>query len=161
MYGLNSLQFSHSSNITLRDLSLRAIPGMGLYTQEVTNIRLDNVRVDKLPGETETLAISLPLFYGFAELAEVVFCEGAASRRYLFCSHCSALLGRPMSVNADATHFDRCRGLVVMNNCWFEGQGDDGSNVHGHYQVQKLRSLKYDSCLCSARTLKLWSINAQ
>ncbi|MGI8636658.1 MAG: alpha-1,3-galactosidase-related protein [Segetibacter sp.] len=41
--------------------------------------------------------------------------------------------GRMLSTNADATHFVGCRGKVVMQNCKFENQLDDGTNIHGTY----------------------------
>lgn len=40
---------------------------------------------------------------------------------------------RPMSANCDATHLINCIGDVVYDNCYFEGMGDDASNVHGFY----------------------------
>ena len=44
--------------------------------------------------------------------------------------------GRWMSCTADATNFGSCRGTIVMENCLFEGMGDDATNVNaGHYQV--------------------------
>lgn len=44
--------------------------------------------------------------------------------------------GRWMSSTADATNFRGCRGTVVMENCLFEGQGDDATNVRsGEYLV--------------------------
>ena len=42
--------------------------------------------------------------------------------------------GRWMSCTADATHFAGCRGTLTMENCLFEGMGDDATNVRsGHY----------------------------
>ncbi len=42
--------------------------------------------------------------------------------------------GRWMSCTADATHFAGCRGMLAMENCFFEGMGDDATNVRsGHY----------------------------
>ena len=42
--------------------------------------------------------------------------------------------GRWMSCTADATNFSGCRGTVIMENCLFEGQGDDATNVRsGEY----------------------------
>ena len=38
--------------------------------------------------------------------------------------------GRPMSSIADASHFDSCGGEVLLERNHFEGQGDDGINVH-------------------------------
>jgi polygalacturonase len=42
--------------------------------------------------------------------------------------------GRWMACTADATNFSGCRGTVVLENCLFEGQGDDATNVRsGEY----------------------------
>ncbi len=44
--------------------------------------------------------------------------------------------GRWMSCTADATNFSGCRGTLVMENCLFEGMGDDATNVKsGSYMV--------------------------
>jgi polygalacturonase len=41
---------------------------------------------------------------------------------------------RWMSCTADATHFAGCRGTITLENCLFEGMGDDATNVRsGHY----------------------------
>lgn len=40
---------------------------------------------------------------------------------------------RILSATADATHFVNCRGQVVMEDCLFEQQKDDATNVHGLY----------------------------
>lgn len=37
------------------------------------------------------------------------------------------------SLTADATHFFSCRGTVTLEDCHFEGQGDDGLNIHGRF----------------------------
>lgn len=42
---------------------------------------------------------------------------------------------RPLSSNADAVHCLFCEGDVYITNSYFEGQGDDGLNVHGNYAV--------------------------
>ena len=41
--------------------------------------------------------------------------------------------GRMLSVNADATHFVNCTGLIHMKDCRFESMMDDVTNVHGIY----------------------------
>ena len=41
--------------------------------------------------------------------------------------------GRPMSSTADASHFDSCGGDITLEDVHFEGQGDDGMNVHGQF----------------------------
>lgn len=40
---------------------------------------------------------------------------------------------RMVSTTADATHFVNCRGPVVLEDCVFENQMDDATNVHGLY----------------------------
>lgn len=42
--------------------------------------------------------------------------------------------GHHMSTNTDATHFTSMKGLLRLENCVFEGQGDDFINVHNYYQ---------------------------
>lgn len=41
--------------------------------------------------------------------------------------------GSCFSINADATHFVHCKGLIHITNSYFEGQLDDALNVHGIY----------------------------
>lgn len=41
--------------------------------------------------------------------------------------------GSFVSTDTDATHFTSCTGLIRMENCQFEGQGDDGTNIHNYY----------------------------
>lgn len=41
--------------------------------------------------------------------------------------------GEHFSTNTDATHFSSCRGRLTLDGCLFEGQGDDGINVHTYY----------------------------
>jgi len=43
--------------------------------------------------------------------------------------------GRWMSTTVDATHFSGCRGTLIMEDCIFEGMGDDATNIHGGYGV--------------------------
>jgi len=41
--------------------------------------------------------------------------------------------GRVVSITADATHFANCAGKIVMEDCLFEDQKDDATNIHGIY----------------------------
>lgn len=41
--------------------------------------------------------------------------------------------GAHHSGNVDATHFTNCSGLLRMEACQFEGQEDDGTNIHCYY----------------------------
>jgi len=42
---------------------------------------------------------------------------------------------RIMSTTADATHFNCCYGSVSIQDCEFEGMGDDAVNIHGMYHL--------------------------
>jgi len=60
--------------------------------------------------------------------------------RDIFIRHLKVMLrpgsGRWMSCTADATNFPGCRGTLVIENCLFEGMGDDATNIKsGHYSV--------------------------
>jgi hypothetical protein len=41
---------------------------------------------------------------------------------------------RPMSLTADACHLFSTTGFIEIADSVFEGQGDDGLNIHGHFQ---------------------------
>lgn len=43
--------------------------------------------------------------------------------------------GRLLSVNADATHFVNCRGVISQKNCKYIQLMDDAANVHGIYHL--------------------------
>ncbi|MGN1346456.1 MAG: right-handed parallel beta-helix repeat-containing protein, partial [Eubacteriales bacterium] len=43
--------------------------------------------------------------------------------------------GHHWSTNTDATHFTSMKGLLRFENCTFEGQGDDFTNIHSYYQA--------------------------
>lgn len=48
--------------------------------------------------------------------------------------------GRLMSATADATHFGGCKGTVSLEDCTFEGMGDDGVNIKsGLYLIVRKR----------------------
>ena len=54
----------------------------------------------------------------------------------------------PMSITADASHFNECRGEVALTRVHFEGQGDDGTNVHGIFH--SIRSMQSNGSLLHA-----------
>ncbi|MBR3639952.1 MAG: right-handed parallel beta-helix repeat-containing protein, partial [Clostridia bacterium] len=54
--------------------------------------------------------------------------------------------GEHFSTTTDATHFASCRGLVRLDGCEFDGQGDDSINVHTYY---------YSVCGVEGRALTL------
>lgn len=41
--------------------------------------------------------------------------------------------GKVVSCTADATHFSNCTGTILIEDCLFENQMDDATNVHGIY----------------------------
>ena len=53
--------------------------------------------------------------------------------------HVVPAAGRMISTTADATHFVHCGGQIRLENCRFENQLDDATNIHGIYaQVTQL-----------------------
>lgn len=64
--------------------------------------------------------------------------------------------GFHFSTNTDATHFSSCEGTISFDHCFFQGQGDDATNVHGYYHditsaegniaVLELRSPTFTHC---------------
>ncbi|MBQ7824543.1 MAG: hypothetical protein IJ338_10320, partial [Bacteroidaceae bacterium] len=61
-------------------------------------------------------------------------------------------LGYSQSTNTDATHFSACEGLIRFEACYFQGQGDDATNVHGYYQSINNVSGKNAQLQIKART---------
>lgn len=52
-------------------------------------------------------------------------------------------LKRMVSLTSDATHFVNCGGTILMEDCLFENQLDDATNVHGIYvRIEKIISSK-------------------
>lgn len=49
-----------------------------------------------------------------------------------------------MSTNTDATHFISCTGKISIQNSYFEGMGDDATNIHGFYLSIKKVIDKYN-----------------
>lgn len=55
-------------------------------------------------------------------------------------------LGHHYSTNTDGTHFTSMKGLLRIENCTFEYQGDDFVNVHNYYH--KIISRESDNICC-------------
>ncbi|PTT00758.1 hypothetical protein DBR11_09035 [Pedobacter sp. HMWF019] len=72
---------------------------------------------------------------------DIFHCGGmgivAQNSRDLFLDHVrvtpSPGSGRIVSITADATHFSNCSGKITIENCLFENQKDDATNIHGIY----------------------------
>lgn len=65
--------------------------------------------------------------------------------------------GNHFSTNTDATHFTSIKGLLRMEYCSFEGQGDDFINVHNYYHT----IIPVDPCVCWMRTDAVDGTHAQ
>jgi len=56
--------------------------------------------------------------------------------------------GRLMSTTADATHFSGCKGTVSLEDCTFEGMGDDGVNIKSGLYLMVRKRLDDHTVLC-------------
>jgi hypothetical protein len=56
--------------------------------------------------------------------------------------------GRMMSTSADATHFGGCKGTIALEDCTFEGMGDDGVNVKSGLYLTVRQRLDDRTVLC-------------
>ena len=55
--------------------------------------------------------------------------------------------GRVTSMQADATHFSNCKGLMRVENCYFEGMVDDAINVHSTcLKIEEVKDLNKLFC---------------
>lgn len=51
--------------------------------------------------------------------------------------------GKVVSCTADATHFSNCTGKIRIEDCLFENQMDDATNIHGIYmRIEKILSTR-------------------
>ena len=62
------------------------------------------------------------------------YCSDILLQRINFVKKREASWIRPMSLTADACHLFSTTGFIEIADSVFEGQGDDGLNVHGHFQ---------------------------
>ena len=93
-------------DVTLRNVTINALPGMGLYGVRTKNITLKHYNV-RPSGN------------------------------------------RIMSANVDATHFYSCTGVIELDSCYFEGMGDNATNVHGYYHtvLEKMDDRTVKTCI--------------
>lgn len=103
----------------------------GILIENAKNVRLTDVTIHSQPGmgivgnRSENVTIT-----GLAVVPSV---------------------GHHMSTNTDATHFTSMKGLLRFENCTFNGQGDDFTNVHGYYQAIIKRE-SVDTCIMQEKT---------
>jgi len=114
-------------------------------------IELSGLRAGSLPAEG-THAVVRPKIYGapvirFAHCRDIdlkllrIFSGSGMGMIFLSCEsvelrevQVAPRPGNPaLSTNADATHFNSCRGKILFEGCRFERMGDDAINVHGTY----------------------------
>lgn len=62
--------------------------------------------------------------------------------------------GRLMSATADATHFGGCKGTVTLEDCLFEGMGDDGANIKSGLYLTVLKRID-DHTVLGQHNLKM------
>lgn len=99
VYGYNVFNFDRCSDVTVSNVTVYSVFGMGLVGTVTTNITLQGFNVQMRPDS-----------------------------------------GRLMSATADATHFMGCKGTVTIQDCLFEGMGDDGVNIKsGLYLIVRQR----------------------
>jgi len=87
----------------------------GVVISDSSDVRLDSVTINHCGGMGVIAQRSADLFLNKVRVAPP---EGGR---------------RVVSVTADATHFVNAKGRIEMTDCHFEGQKDDGTNVHGLY----------------------------
>ncbi len=96
----------------------------GILLQDCEDITVKNVTIHSQPGMGIVAHRSKDLYF-----------EGL---------HVIPSAGEHMSTNTDATHISACRGKVVYDHCFFEGQGDDSLNVQSYYH--KIENPKGSRC---------------
>ena len=91
----------------------------GIVGTESRNLRFENVTVYHSEG--------MSFIFQVCENVQLESCRVVPSGRRL------------ISACADATHFVNCTGDILLKDCVFESQCDDGTNVHGIYtRVEKI-----------------------
>lgn len=85
----------------------------GIFGTDSNNLRLENITLH------HTLSMGV-----ICQMCENISLSGVVAE---------PKPGRLLSVDADATHFVNCSGLIHMKNCRFESMMDDAANIHGIY----------------------------
>ena len=95
-------------------------PNPAIFVNRSVDTRLEDCVIHSSPG------IGL-----LAQRSEnVAFCGGGRAEDRRAGSFARPGCGRLTSLQADATHFSNCKGMVTVENCLFEGMSDDAINVH-------------------------------
>ena len=95
-------------------------PNPAIFVNRSVDTRIEDCVIQSSPG------IGL-----LAQRSEnVAFCGSGRAGERRAGSFAKPGCGRLTSIQADATHFSNCKGMVVVENCLFEGMSDDAINVH-------------------------------
>lgn len=79
-------------------------------------------------------------------------CENVTLRRFQVLKRPGS--HRPMSATADGAHFGGCKGTVLLEDCLFEGMGDDGANVKSGLYLS-VRKRVDDHTVLASHNLKM------
>ncbi len=109
IYGRNAFTLTTCRNVRFDQVTLHAVPGMGLYADQCTDVELRHFVVTRRNGCWQSTA-------------------------------------------ADATHFNNCRGRLLIEDCIFEGMGDDATNIHCMYGLVAERVDDHTLHLVQARS---------
>eukprot|EP00756_Hemistasia_phaeocysticola_P067165 Hpha_TRINITY_DN9768_c0_g1::TRINITY_DN9768_c0_g1_i1::g.10103::m.10103 len=103
VYGLNAISLQKAAGVEVVDVVLFSCPGMGLVADQTTGITLTRFQTRRL-------------------------------RRSMTEAPSGGFAARAMSITADGVHISNSRGGAVrVQNCFFEGQGDDGMNINTEF----------------------------
>lgn len=100
-------------NVLVFGAEMRGSPG--IVISDSSDIHLSDIKLHHCGGMGVIAQRSADLF-----LKKIQVTPPAGGRRIV-------------SLTADATHFVNCRGRIEMEDCLFEQQKDDATNIHGLY----------------------------
>lgn len=130
--------------------------GADLYSARVESVGCNTVRfhftpsIEPLPGNIVAFHLGTYILNGFevayskdVSITDVTIYHTLSCGVHGWCSENITLKrmnivpneskGRVFSTVADATHFNGCKGCILLEDCIITGSGDDIANVHGMY----------------------------
>lgn len=148
VYSLNGFSIQNCSDVELQGVQLFSIPGESLAKALVIQL-LGTTAPSRLSSKLTSPAGDRD---GFCELGArsraksalgclgescfavgMGFYMGQVHNAHLKDCGVRRRPGRPMSITADASHFNECSGHLHLEGVHMEGQGDDGCNIHGMF----------------------------
>lgn len=119
LLGNNMVRFHHSVPVSLKGSNVTALNSLhfrpAILIHKSTSTTLEDVTIHAQAGMGVVGFDSKDIF-----LKRLSICPSK---------------GYYQSTNTDATHFACCEGMLHFQGCYFQGQGDDATNVHGYYQT--------------------------